>query len=226
MSEQNILAVDTSTNTLRLALRFGGDRLVKSQDTVEKSHGQILLKRIEELFASAGIKIGDLNAMAVATGPGSFTGLRIGLAAVKGIVMAVEVPIVPVTVFEIAAAKLAGTGQNVHVIVPLNREECIRCVIGAEGEIGEPSVARYDVLASVVGDEAVAGVGVDVRKDFPHLVSRDLSDRVQYDAADLIYLAEARLEAGFSGAEVATLEPLYLQKSQAEIKFERLHKDR
>ncbi len=226
MSERNILSVDTSTSALRLALRFGGDRLVKSQDTVEKSHGQILLKRIEELLASAGMKIGDLEAIAVAVGPGSFTGLRIGLAAIKGMVMALHIPIVPVTVFEVAAARLSGVGGTVQVIVPLNREECILCAIGADGAIGEPSIERYDRLAAAVGEDAVVGIGVDLRKDFPLLAGRDLTARVQYNAADLIYLADARLDDGYPGAEVATLEPLYLQKSQAEMKFERLHRDR
>ena len=223
MTERNILAVDTSTNTLRLALRFGGDRLVKSQDAVEKSHGQVLLKRMAELLASADLKIGDLEAIAVAVGPGSFTGLRIGLAAIKGMVMALEIPIVPVTVFEVAAARLREADQRVHVIVPLNREECVRCAVEIDGTIGEPMVARYDELAAVIGNDAVAGIGVDMRTVFASHAGHDLSDRVQYDAADLIYLAEARLAAGYEGAEVATLEPLYLQKSQAEIKFDRLH---
>ncbi len=216
----NILAVDTSTNSLRLALQFGGDRMVRWSGEVEKSHGQILMKRIGELMESASINPVDLDGVVVCVGPGSFTGLRIGLAAVKGMVMALECPAVAVTSFEIAAARLAEVDVPVNVVIPLNRDEGILGLI-EEGACDRArlSVVRYDRLFDAVDGGAVAGLGIDLVERFPEMPNEDFTDRLDYDAGDLLQLGRAKLEAGET-ADIATLEPLYLQKSQAEIRFE------
>lgn len=218
-SELNVLAIDTSTGVLRLGLRFGGGRLVKAREAVEQSHGQILMQRIGELIAAAGLKVEALDAIAVAVGPGSFTGLRIGLAAAKGMIMALDILIVPVTTFEIAAARLRGVDEPVNVIVPLNRDECIRGRIQPGDGIGKPEIVRYSALTDVLGNEAFAAVGLDIRTKLPDLPNCDLSDRLDYEASDVLDIATEKLASG-EPVPVADLEPLYLQKSQAEIKFE------
>jgi len=103
---QSVLAIDSSTHILKLALSFGDDRLVQISEEVEKSHGQIIVKKINELFQSAGLNKSMLRAIVVATGPGSFTGLRIGLATAKGIATALNIPVAGVGVFEVAVYKL------------------------------------------------------------------------------------------------------------------------
>jgi len=221
----NILAIDTATDILRLAIRFGGDRLVKSTEAVEKSHGQILFKKIRELMESAAIKPADLDGIAVGIGPGSFTGLRIGLAAVKGLVMAHDIPVIGITAFEVAAYRLREVGVGVTVVVPLNRDECIiGPVDNGRHESGRMAVARYDTLFETVGAGAVAALGFDLAARFPGLPNDDFSDRLEYDGADLIHLGAIRLEAG-EAADIGSLEPLYLQKSQAEIRFDRRQED-
>ena len=101
---QNILAIDTATHNLHLGLQYGGDRLIKSTNPLAKSHGQVIFKKIEELFESADLTPSDLHAIVVSIGPGSFTGLRIGLAAAKGIAVAAELPILGVQLFDLAAS--------------------------------------------------------------------------------------------------------------------------
>jgi len=219
-SFDTILAVDTSTNSLRLALQFGGDRLVKWSGEVEKSHGQMLMKKIGELMESADVKASDLDGIVVCIGPGSFTGLRIGLAAVKGMVMALDCPVVTVTSFEMAAQRLAGAEQPVTVVVPLNRDEGIKGTVdGGRVDDATIGVVRYDALLEAVGGGAVAGLGTDLATRFPGMPNEDFTDRLNYDAADLLHLGRAKLESG-ERVDIARLEPLYLQKSQAEIRFE------
>jgi len=223
MNEQKfdtVLAVDTSTNILRLALQFGGDRLVKWSGEVEKSHGQILLKKIGDLMESAGVNSADLDGFVVCIGPGSFTGLRIGLAAVKGMVMAVDRPVAAVTSFELAAARLAEIETAVAVVIPLNRDEGIVGVVdGGRCDRESVAVLRYDRLFDTIGSGAVAGLGLDLAERFPAMPNKDYTDRLDYDAADLLHLGREKLLAG-RAADIARLEPLYLQKSQAEIRFE------
>ena len=220
----NILAIDTSTKTLALGLRFGGDRLIKSGEVVDKSHGQVIIKKIGELFKSAAIQKQDLDAVVVCTGPGSFTGLRIGLAAAKGIVQALEIPIIDVSTFEMAAYQLRSVETPVYVIVPLNRDECIvgRVEHGRSGW-EQVTIVRYDTLPNTIKHDAIAAVGFDITQKIQGLTNEDFSSRVQPDAADLLYLGGEKLLHG-QVADLLTLEPKYLQKSQAEIRFEQNHK--
>jgi tRNA threonylcarbamoyladenosine biosynthesis protein TsaB len=217
---KNILAIDTSTRCLKLALSYGVDRLVKSQEKVEKSHGQFIVKKIDELFQSSGLKVEQLDAIVVCTGPGSFTGLRIGLAVAKGMAVALSIPIAGVNLFAVAAHKLCAVDGKVYVIIPLNRDECFAAVIenGSYDELSL-SIMAYANFVSTVGHHRVAGIGIDLSRQFPQLQPDNVSSHLDYDGADLLYLGRCRLLEGHKD-DPAQLEPVYVQKSQAELRFE------
>jgi len=219
-SEKNILGIDSSTRRLKLGVRFGGDRLIKAEEEMEQSHSRLMIKKTDELFQSAGMEKEDLDAIVVCIGPGSFTGLRIGLAAAKGIAVAYDIPVVGVDLFEIAVYRLREHTEPVCVIVPLKRDEFFVTVI----EDGQYSRDKIEVVSEksfreYVADHAVAAYGLDLSEKFPGLSNSDLSDRIQYDATELIYLGTNKLDSGLIG-DLAELEPLYLMKSQAEINFD------
>ena len=219
--KKNVLAIDTSSSELKLGLSFGGDRTAKSCERVEKSHGRFIIKKIGELFQSAGLNKDELQAIVVCTGPGSFTGLRIGLAAAKGMAVALNIPIVGVNLFEVAAYKLRGVNRKVHVIIGLNRDECIVAPVES-GSYDESAVlvVAYSRLLHVIGEDSVADIGGEMSRRFPQLSNVDLSGQLDYSASDLLELGVGKLASGLSD-DLAQLEPLYLQKSQAELRFER-----
>ncbi len=218
-SEKNILGIDTSTNRLNLGLRFGGDRMVKSTEVLEQSHGQVIIKKIGELFESAGMDKGALEAIVVATGPGSFTGLRIGIAAGKGMAIAMGIPIVGVNLFEIAAFRLRNRTSEITVAIPLKKDEFFMTTLnrGTYDHEGIAVVKARD-LAHRVEQGPVVVYGVDVAAQM-QVTGTNLSSDIGYDAGDLIYLGTQKLTQG-QIEDIVTLEPLYLQKSQAEINFE------
>lgn len=219
-SESNILAIDSSSRSLRLGLAFDIDRLVKSDEVVEQSHGQVIVKKIGELFQSAAIDKGQLDGICVCTGPGSFTGLRIGLAAAKGMAVALDIPVVGVSLFEIAAHKLQHIDSVVAVVIPLKKDELfVADICGGRLVDGKIRVVPADSLPDAIGERAVAGFQFDAAESFPSLGNKNLSEVAQYDAGDLIYLGREKL-GGDQAGDLALLEPLYVQKSQAEIKFE------
>ncbi|MBU0985404.1 MAG: tRNA (adenosine(37)-N6)-threonylcarbamoyltransferase complex dimerization subunit type 1 TsaB, partial [candidate division Zixibacteria bacterium] len=212
MTEQtlnNILAIDTSGSRLILALSYGGDRLVQSDNVVDRSHGQVLLKKIDELFSSAALSPGDLQALIVTLGPGSFTGLRIGLAAAKGMAVALGIPILGVSLFEIAAFKLPDLPEPVHVIIPSRAGE-VYCgtVAGRQVDRSDFSVVTADELAGTVGDRRVYGMGVNPASVCPEANVESERPEVTFSGADMLYLGRSRLEAG-ERSDVDGLEPLY-----------------
>jgi len=219
-SKENILAIDTSTRHLKLALSFGGDRMVKSQEEVEKSHGQFIIKKIDDLFQVAGLKIEKLEAITVCTGPGSFTGLRIGLAAAKGIAVALGIPIVGVNLFEVSAHVFGNVDRKVHIIIPLNRDECFIAIV-KHGSYDDRtvSVIPYSSLMAVVGNDWVAGIGIDPSRQFPELSNIDMSSQLTYDCSEMLLLGRRKLMAGRHD-DPTQLEPVYVKESQAELRFE------
>lgn len=221
----NILVIDSSTRILRLGLQFGGDRLIQSNEKNEKSHGQFIIKKIGELFQSASLEMKDLDAIVVGLGPGSFTGLRIGLAAAKGIAVALDIPIVGVDNFEQAAYWLKNVEETICVIVPLNRDESICGFINfGQYNKNETKIIKYCDLFNEIGNMAIAAVGFDLMEKFPDMENHDVSYYLKYEASDLVYLGLEKLNNG-NVANVATLEPMYLQKSQAEICFDQRRKE-
>lgn len=219
-STSNILAIDSSSRMLSLGLSFGGDRLVKTEEAVEQSHGQIIMKKIGELFESAGLERSELGAICVCTGPGSFTGLRIGLAAAKGMAVALGIRVAGVSLYELAAYKLQGVDRKVAVIIPLTRDEVFLGEVHGGKLIDDRIVVVADRdVGKLVGDGAVAGYQVDLAKRLSRPSGEDLSAAAAYDVGDLLWLGRSKLSAGAID-DLASLEPLYVQKSQAEIKYE------
>ena len=216
----NMLAVDTSSGHLRLAVSFGGDRLVTLEEHVERSHGQVLFRKISDLLLSANLAVDRLHGIAVCTGPGSFTGLRIGLAAVKGIATALRIPVVAVSRFDLAGYLLRNESEDVSVLIPLKRGQFYCGIVSAgKGIIDSPSVTTTAQLATPSTAKRVFGIGFGSESASPVHELPSSFTILTYSAGDLIYLGRSVLDSGQS-VNLALLEPLYLQKSQAEIRFD------
>ncbi len=223
---RHVLGIDTCSAELKLGLRFGTDRLLQVRETVGRSHGEVIMKKIAGLFQSAGIERTDLEAIVACTGPGSFTGLRIGLAAAKGMAVALKIPVVGVNLFEVIAYKLRHLESTIRVVVPLNRDECFLATV-SQGKFVQNSikVIPYAKLEASVGDSAVAGLDAGFEPTWRKSVDQHVLHSVDYEASDLIHIGLLKLVEGYD-IPLADLEPLYVQKSQAEIRFEQRQKKR
>ena len=224
--EKNILAIETSTRTLKLALRFGGDRLVKSEEEVERSHGRVIIKKINELFGSADLEKRSLGAIVVSTGPGSFTGLRIGLAVAKGMAVGLEVPVVSVNLFELVAHRFRDRSGKISVIAPFKSDAFFLCSIEkGRFDLGQVEVVTEDNAAAKTAGRQLVGIGFDSVETTPAPDGLQDMEFIAFDAADMVNLGLEKLRAS-QIADLPSLEPLYLQKSQAEIKFEQRQRNR
>jgi tRNA threonylcarbamoyladenosine biosynthesis protein TsaB len=217
----SLLAIDTASSTLRLAVRFGADRLVQSQEQVDRSHGQMIMRKLANLLESGGIDMKQIGGLIVCLGPGSFTGLRVGLAVAKGMAVVREIPIAGVNLFEVAAYKMGAAASRVMVIIPHRRGEYYAAQV-AEGtsDSTEVRVVAEAELASLAESYRLIGLGHDeqTKPRDEHLAI----EMLEYSASDLLYLGGERLASGRFD-QIETLEPLYFGKSQAEIKFEQRH---
>ena len=120
-----ILAIETSEILCSAALYFSDDKCFSANIYMEHSHSQNLFEIIEFLFKSSNIKTDQIGSVAISGGPGSFTGLRIGMSAAKGMASGAGVPMVVVPTFEALAFKLSSLLSEETVIIAnkVNKDE-------------------------------------------------------------------------------------------------------
>lgn len=116
-----LLAIDTAAPRLQLALRHQGV-IDTSVDEIAQGHAELIMPRIEALLKRNNVGFADLDRIAVTTGPGSFTGLRIGLSAARGLGLALEIPVIGVPSL-LAISLSAPPGQPAVVLLDARRHE-------------------------------------------------------------------------------------------------------
>jgi len=150
-----ILAVDTSSLRLSLAITRGPEVIATCAEEAQAPHSQTLFPRLAALLDSVQLAPPSIDAFAVATGPGSFTGLRVGLAAVKGLAHTLGRTAIGVTSLD-GLALAAGVVGRVVAMIEAGRSEvyCGLREVSADGEVikmGEDQVGPVSVLLARLG---------------------------------------------------------------------------
>ncbi len=125
-TELPILAIETSGELCSVALYFNESKYVETSLKIGRSHSRLILSVIKKLLSLADADIKTLRYIAVSIGPGSFTGLRIGLAAAKGLAFGADCRVVPVPTFDamgLQISKLLREGEMFHLVNKVNAKE-------------------------------------------------------------------------------------------------------
>jgi len=122
-----LLAIDTSTRIMSLALHSGDALIAECTLTIGKSHSEYLAPTIHQMMTQSNVDVSDLKAMAVAIGPGSYTGLRIGVSLAKGMSAVNNLPLVGISTLDTIALgqSLYNTRYTLVVVVPAGRGRVI-----------------------------------------------------------------------------------------------------
>src|SRR5689334_23423416 len=181
------LAIDTSTEVAGVALCDGQVCLSRSpiQNAVSASqpgqHGERLLGMIDGAFAQAGWKKSDLQLVACCIGPGSFTGVRVGVATAKGIALALGIPIVGIGSLEVMAyAHFARTGAR-------GSDDAVAALLDArKGEVFWAAYASSGALIAGPGHIAASGVA-EIARQLPAQVTfvGEIATRLPLDPAKI-----------------------------------------
>jgi len=221
-----ILAVDTTTPSGSVALAEDGALLGEAAVESAATHSARLLRAGDFLLGAHGLGIEDVGAFAVAAGPGSFTGIRIGVGAVKSLAFASGRPVAPVSTLAALAAKLEGGPETLGCPLLDAKKGEIYAALFAAGPGGLAEVVPQGAyepeafLARLPAGRAVAfiGGGLDACRG---AVRERLGEaarfpaRSRFVAAEVARLGAALLAAG-RGVDAASLEPIYYRRSQAE----------
>jgi tRNA threonylcarbamoyladenosine biosynthesis protein TsaB len=215
-----VLAVETSTLAGGAALLDDEAVVGEYALDVSATHSERLMGAIDRLLTDAGWTVRDLEGLAVAVGPGSFTGLRIGLSTVKGLALALAIPIAAVPTLDALAAGLPFAALPVCPVLDARKREVYASLYRWDGsamrrEWDYLAIAPRELSARLREPVIVVGDGAD-QIDSPH--ARRLSPpRRGPSPASVGALGHARLARGDTVAPAA-LVPIYLRPSEAELK--------
>ena len=222
-----ILAFETSAKAASVAITENGKLLGESYQNTGLTHSQTLMVMAEDLLKACNLTAGDVEAVAVAAGPGSFTGVRIGVAAAKGYAWGAELPCYGVSTLEAMACNLGVYQGYVVPAMDARRNQVYTAIFHAEKgvltRLEEDMAISLDELKEkiknlpeavfLVGDGAVLCYNT-LLEEVPGLVLPP-EHRMHQRAAGVALAAQRNADAGDPG-NGAELTPNYLRLSQAE----------
>lgn len=222
-----ILAFETSAKAGSVALLEDGKLLGENYQNTGLTHSQTLMSMAEALLAHCGLTVQDVDAVAVAAGPGSFTGIRIGVAAAKGLAWGGELPCYGVSTLEAMALNLGIYDGIVCPVMDARRNQVYNALFRAEGGIltrlqEDRAISLEDLGKELkncekpiflVGDGSILCYNT-LNEDVPQL-RLPPEHRMHQRAAGVALAAQMQIDQGLPG-DGAALNPNYLRLSQAE----------
>lgn len=223
-----IVALDSSGLVASVAY-WNDDILVAEYTTnFKKTHSQTLLPMLDEMVQRIELELSEVDAIAVAAGPGSFTGLRIGSATAKGLGLALNKPIIAVSTLEALAYNLYGTKQLICPIMDARRNQVYTAIYEYEKEtlierMEQVAIGIEELLVTLNKQEKTVvfvGDGIEVYRS---VIEERLGSRASFAPAHLSkqragavavlgakYYKEGKIQTA------AEYQPVYLRLSQAE----------
>jgi len=144
MEKINILGIETSTSHCSVAMFQNGDLMAERLLTEEGSHSKMLTILIQEVCEASGLALANLHAVAVSNGPGSYTGLRIGLSTAKGLCYGNDIPLICLPTLHILAEPIRKLypGKRYCPMLDARRMEVYTCLLDENGKELLPTQAK------------------------------------------------------------------------------------
>lgn len=227
----NILAIDTSSAWCSVALSLEGQAVQFRHEAVTAGASQLLLPWIESLLANAKSSLKDLDAIAVGIGPGAFTGVRLGVAAVQGLAVSQNISVVPVCSLDAIAAQLLDSAvfkssqpQRLMVAIDARMEEVYWTAYDSQNgklpiRIGDIQLTRPEDL-KLEGIQLLAGSAINAYGQRLPPFTGPIDPDISISAMGILKCAQQSLQDG-QYCEVRQLEPLYVRDKVALTTAER-----
>lgn len=220
-----ILALDSSAVVASVALCEDETLLAEYTLNNGNTHSETLLPMIETLLSHFGVTVDDVGLFAASTGPGSFTGVRIGAATLKGLAFAKSTPCVGVSTLEALAENAVSCRGLICPVMNARRSQVYTALFRSDGRTltrlmddSALSIAELDELLSAYGEEvSFVGDGYRITLDaLKKTAAREIPDRLRHQSAySVAQVARRAYEHGQSTTDSA-LAVTYLRPSQAE----------
>ena len=226
-----ILGIDTSSMAASVAVIEDNKLICEYTINTKKTHSQKLMPMIENMLGLSDLNVREIDAIAVCEGPGSFTGLRIGMATAKAIAHVNDIPVIGVNSLEALAANMNLCDKKICSILDAQRNQVYTGRYQYEGtklvEIKEIGIQQIDELLEQLAQSGeqwiLVGEAVykyeDKIREISNIEIPAASNNVT-KAGSLCSVAKVKFDEGKDIFDCYTVNPLYIRKSQAEEQYE------
>ena len=212
-----ILSIDTSSDVCSVAILEDNNLIKEINKTDSKTHSENLMPLIDSLFKETNLTLSDIQVIACSIGPGSFTGIRIGIATAKAMAEVMQIPVIGITSLE-TLAYLESTKNNIATLIDAKNNQVYCGLFNS----------NYELLQDYIADdimEVIAKIKVHLPLTFVGngaIVHKELLEKLGTLSTNTMQSAYALGKCAYSKYQKGdiltadTLLPLYLRKSQAE----------
>lgn len=223
-----ILCIDTSMENASICLGENGAIISKKHNTIQHDHATWIHTAIKELLEESSKKINELSAIAVTAGPGSYTGLRVGMATAKGLCYSLNIPLITESTLKLiafAVKKNLKSGYSLPVLlcpmIDARRMEVFTTIYNIDfDEVFEPSavILEQDSFERQLNQNIVVFCGNGSAK-WQYICNHPNAkfSNVNYDITDLLILAEKKYD-DHNFSQLAYSEPAYLKNVYTGLK--------
>ena len=225
-----ILSLDSSTEACSIALLAEDGKVHQRFMLAPREHTQKILPTVNEVVKEAGLNLSDIDAIVYGQGPGSFTGVRIGLAAAHGLLLATKAAFFGISALEAVAWKVKQE-QNInedltlHVVLDARRKELFlqSFNISTLKPLSAAILCDYETAESLINEKPaiIAGNGIDVIKEHLSTSHQFVGSEFLPDAESVAELAAFKLQRNEEGFPAT---PLYIRKPDAKIPTKKIIK--
>ena len=228
-----ILGIDTSTSCGGVGLADDQGVIADTLLNLPVTHSERLLAAIGWVLDQSSCTLTDLNAIAISLGPGSFTGLRIGVSVVKGLAFATGLPVVGVSTLDVLAAQISPTSYTICPVLDARKAEVYTALYRYEGEDRVKRLTSYramrpgELVAQIREKTIFIGDGTRTYGDYFRntLPSFALFPALPLRVPHGSVVATLGLELLQRGEtlDVSAFIPIYVRPSEAEMKWQETH---
>ncbi|NOX97985.1 MAG: tRNA (adenosine(37)-N6)-threonylcarbamoyltransferase complex dimerization subunit type 1 TsaB [Nitrospirae bacterium] len=235
-----ILGIETSTRTGSVALVQGEGVIAEYTLNSKETHTARLMPMIDHILKDAHLTIRQMDAVAVSLGPGSFTGLRIGIATAKGLCLALRKPLIGISTLDALAHNIGHTSQLICPLLDARKGEVYTAIYRYRlpgkkqrlEKLSKDMVLSLDKLLSKINASTVF-LG-DVFDSYRDLIGKRLGKKASFAppalnfprAANVAVLGLEKLQSGEEEPGLSEIEPLYVRRPEAEVQWEKKHPKR
>ncbi|MBW6515262.1 MAG: tRNA (adenosine(37)-N6)-threonylcarbamoyltransferase complex dimerization subunit type 1 TsaB [Candidatus Cloacimonetes bacterium] len=221
----NILALDTTSSWGSVALSREGRIEYISYLDIRVTHSERLMQQIDYGLKQSEMSIDEIDLIALSNGPGSFTGVRIGLATAKGICLAKKVPLYPVNTLKVLAYNAHGCQINILPFIDARMDEVYAALYDSDmKELIAPKSAKPEEFLSTIKEKTlIIGDGIYRYQELISSMKNTLTTGLLHQnfpiaSALISIVVQEQKIPNYDFKNIADLEPYYLRKSQAELK--------
>jgi len=225
-----ILGIETSTKTGSVAVVSEDAVIAQYSLNIEVTHSERLMSTVDRVLKDSGIPIADMDGFAIAIGPGSFTGLRIGLAAVKGLAFATGKPVAAVPTLKALAWNLPQAGHPVCPMLDARKNEVYAALYKYQGLellqlMPEATIPLAEIANRIPGTVLFTG---EASRLYQQALEQAFGDRALFAPRTACLpsaaaVAEIGLDMIRKGEQIDpdNLTPLYIRRPEAEVAWEK-----